>query len=269
MAEGAGHRLLEHTQRNVLGLNRDGAGLDLRQVQNVADEIQEIAACAVNRAGELDLTAGKIAIRVVCELLAEDQDAVEGRAQLVRHVCKELGFVLRGQRELGRLFLKRSPGLLDFIVLAFDFRVLLGQLLRLLFELLVRQLELFLLGLQLGRQLLRLLQQALGLHRRFDAVEHDANSRGELIQESLLQFGEWRDGSKLDNRLHLAFKEHGEDNQVRGFHLEDASPDRNNVGRHIGNERGARINRALSDDALAQLQLLGMALGARVRIGGQ
>ena len=230
---------------------------------------KQIAAGAVNRAGELDLAPGKIAIRVVRELLAEDQDAVQRRAQLMRHVCKKLGLVLRGQRELGRLFLERSPSLLDFIVLAFDFRVLLGQLLRLLLELLIRQLELFLLGLQLGRQLLRLLEQALGLHGRFDTVEHDADPRGELIKESLLQLGERRDGRELDDRFHLTFEEHGQDDQVGGFHLEDAGPDRNDVGRHIRNERGARIDRALSDDALAQLKNLGMAVRARVSIGGQ
>ena len=44
-----------------------------------------------------------------------------------------------------------------------------GELLRLLLELLIRQLQLFLLGLQLGRQLLRLLQ-ALGFHGYFNAV---------------------------------------------------------------------------------------------------
>jgi hypothetical protein len=47
----------------------------------------------------------------------------------MRHVSKKLGFVLRGQREFGRLLFKRSPGLLDFVILAFDFSVLLGQLL--------------------------------------------------------------------------------------------------------------------------------------------
>ena len=45
------------------------------------------------------------------------------------HVREELGLVLRGQRELGRLLFERAPRLLDFLVLPLDFDVLLGQLL--------------------------------------------------------------------------------------------------------------------------------------------
>ena len=119
---------------------------------------------------------GQVAVRVVGELLAEDQDRVERRAQLVRHVGEELGLVLRGERELGRLFLERAAGLLDFLVLALHLDVALGELLRLLLELLVGLLQLALLRLQFAGELLRLLQQAFGLHRRFDRVEHDADA---------------------------------------------------------------------------------------------
>ena len=129
----------------------------------------------------------QVAVRVVAELLAQDQDAVQRRAQLVRHVGEELGLVLRGQRQLGRLLLERAARLLDLLVLALDLDVLLGELLRLLLELLVGLLQLALLGLQLGGELLRLLQQALGLHRRLDAVEHDADAGGELLEERDLQ----------------------------------------------------------------------------------
>ena len=131
--------------------------------------------------------ARQVAVRIVGELLAEDQDAVERRAQLVRHVGQELRLVLRGQRQLGRLFLERAAGLLDFLVLAFDFDVALGELLRLLLELLVGLLQFALLRLQLAGELLRLLEQAFGLHRRFDRVEHDADDGGELLEEHGLQ----------------------------------------------------------------------------------
>ena len=94
---------------------------------------------------------------------------VERRAQLVRHVGQELGLVLRGERQLGGLFLERAAGLLDFLVLALHFDVAFGELLRLLLELLVGLLQLALLGLQFAGELLRLLEQAFGLHRRFDA----------------------------------------------------------------------------------------------------
>ena len=84
----------------------------------------------------------QVAVGVVAELLAEDQDAVERRAQLVRHVGEELGLVLRGERQLGRLLLERAARLLDLLVLALDLDVALGELLRLLLELLVGLLQL-------------------------------------------------------------------------------------------------------------------------------
>ena len=93
----------------------------------------------------------QVAVRIVAELLAQDQDAVERRAQLVRHVGQEFGLVLRGQRQFGGLFFQGAPRLLDFLVLAFDFDVLFGELLRLLLQLLVGLLQLLLLRLQFGR----------------------------------------------------------------------------------------------------------------------
>ena len=126
------------------------------------------------------------------ELLAEDQDGVERRAQLVRHVGEELRLVLRGEREFGGLFLERAARLLDLLVLALHLDVVLGELLRLLLELLVGLLQLALLRLQFAGQLLRLLEQAFGLHRRLDGVEHDADARGQLLEERDLQVGEGR-----------------------------------------------------------------------------
>ena len=126
------------------------------------------------------------------ELLAEHQDAVERRAQLVRHVGQEFRLVLRGQRQFGRLFFQRAPRLLDFLVLALDLDVLLGELLRLLLELLVGLLQFLLLRLQFVGELLRLLEQAFGLHRRFDAVEHDADAGRQLLEKRQLRGRELR-----------------------------------------------------------------------------
>ena len=71
--------------------------------------------------------AGEVALGVLAELVGEDEQAVERRAQLVRHVGEELGLVLGGEGELLGLFLERLAGLLDFLVLAFDLLVLVGQ----------------------------------------------------------------------------------------------------------------------------------------------
>ena len=204
----------EIAEEDVLGLDRDGAGFDLRQVEDVADQVEEVDAGAVDGAGELDLLRREVAVGVVGELLAEDQDAVQRRAQLVRHVGEELGFVLRGQRELRRLLLESAAGLLDLLVLRLDLDVALGELLRLLLELLVGLLQFPLPRLQLGRELLRLLQKALGLHRRLDAVQHDADAGGQLVEERDLQIGEGADRGQFDRRLDLALEQHRQHDDI-------------------------------------------------------
>ena len=83
----------------------------------------------MNGAGEFDLLGRQISVGIVGELLAQDQDAIERRAQLVRHVGKELGLILGGKGEfLGFLF-DGPARLVNFLVLALDFDVLLGELL--------------------------------------------------------------------------------------------------------------------------------------------
>ena len=95
-----------------------------------------------DRPRELDLLVGEVAVRVLGELLREDQQAVERRAQLVRHVGQELRLVLRGQRELLGLLLQRRAGLLDLAPAPLDLLVLLGEQARLLLQLLVGLLQL-------------------------------------------------------------------------------------------------------------------------------
>src|SRR5690606_41986042 len=55
MPERALHRPLETCKLDLFALDRYGAGLDLRQVQDVADEVQEIGAGCAYRGGELHL----------------------------------------------------------------------------------------------------------------------------------------------------------------------------------------------------------------------
>ena len=93
----------------------------------------------------------EVTLRICAELLGQDQDAVERRAQLVGHVGQEFGLVLRGQRQFSSFFLQGVPRLLDFSVLTLHFGVLLGELLGLLRQFLVGLLQLLLLHLQLGR----------------------------------------------------------------------------------------------------------------------
>ena len=166
---------------------------------------------------------GEVALGVLRELIREDEQAVERRAQLVRHVREELGLVLRGERELLGLLLERLAGLLDLAVLALDLDVLLGEQARLFAELLVRLLQLFLLALQLPRERLRLLEQLLGAHVRLDRVEHDADRLGELIEERLVRRAEPLERRELEDGLHLAFEEDGQDDDVERRRLAEAA----------------------------------------------
>ena len=156
------------------------------------------------------------------ELLAQDQDAVERRAQLVRHVGQELGLVLGGQGQFFGLLFQSAAGLFDLLVLALHFDVLFGELLGFLRQLLVGLLQLFLLGLQFGGQLLRLLQQAFGLHGGFDAVEHDADAGGQLFEERQVRGGEGAQRGQLDHRLDLILEEHRQHDDVARNGLEQA-----------------------------------------------
>ena len=154
VAEVALDRLLQMREQQVLGFDGDRARLDLRQVENVADEIEQVGARPVNRLRELDLPRRQVAVRILGELLTQDQDAVQRRTQLVRHVREEFRLVPRREREFGGLFLQRAACQLDLLILAFHFGVLLGEQLRLVRQLFVRLLQLALLRLQLARELL-------------------------------------------------------------------------------------------------------------------
>ena len=120
--------------------------------------------------------------------------------------------------------------LLDLLVLALDLGVLLGELLGLLRQLLVGLLQLLLLRLQLGGELLRLLEQAFGLHRGLDAVEHDADAGGELFEEGQMRGGELAERGELDDCLDVVFEEHRQHDDV-ARHAPRNRPERIGDGR--------------------------------------
>ena len=161
VAERAGHHFQQVGEEHVFGFHRDRAGLDFGKVEDVADQVQQVGAGALNGAREFDLLRREVAVGVIGELTAEHQNAVERRAQLVRHVGQEFRLVLGSERKFLGFFLESAASLLDFLVLALHFDVLLGELLGFLRKLLVGLLQFFLLRLKLGSQLLRLLQAAL------------------------------------------------------------------------------------------------------------
>ena len=104
--------------RSTLSRN-DGNGISSASTVTVPDSILDrsrMSLMSVSRSVPdewmslrvLNLLRREIACRVVGQLLAENQDRVERRPQFVRHVGEELGLVLRGEREFGRLLLDSS-----------------------------------------------------------------------------------------------------------------------------------------------------------------
>ena len=158
---------------------------------------EQVGAAGVDRPGELDLLVGQVAVAVVGQQAGEDEQAVERRAQLVRHVGEELALVARGQGQLLGALLQGRLGQLDLLVLALHLGLLLREQLRAVGQLLVG-------GLQLLGQALRLLEELLGAHRRRDGVEHDADAS--RSRDPGTRFG-WRENGwnagQLDDRLDL------------------------------------------------------------------
>ena len=164
---------------------------------------EQIVAGGVNRPGELDLSAGEVAFAVLGKLIGKDQQAVERRAQLVRHVGQEFGLVLRGEGKLlgfffqawracsTSLFLRSTSTFCSASSLAFSSSSALVCC------------KFFLLALQFAGQRLRLLEQIFGSHVRFDRVEHDADRFGELIEERLVGRAEPVEAGQFHDGLHL------------------------------------------------------------------
>jgi hypothetical protein len=94
-------------------------GFDLRQVEHVVDETQQVLAIDLD-VGQRLLDVGRhLAVQLVQDHLREAQDGVHRRAQLVAHVGQEGGLgpagllelqVQRAQRLRGLLLLGVQPG---------------------------------------------------------------------------------------------------------------------------------------------------------------
>jgi len=209
----------------------------------------------VNRLSELNLLAAQVTVGVLAELVGEDQQAVERRAQLVRHVGEELRLVLRGERELLGLLLERLARLLDLLVLALDFLVLVREQPGLLLELLIGLLELLLPALELLRERLRLLEEVLGPRVRFDRVDDDPDAFGQLIEERFVRRAEALERRELENALHLPFENHRKNEDVLRRCGAEPGEDRDVVERHFRDEDLLLLDCTLADEAFAELEL--------------
>ena len=87
---------------NVTLLQVHAPGLDLGQVEDVAEELQEVLARAPDVAEVLLLTIVDLTEHAVEQHLREADDRVERGAQLVRHAGEELRLVTADHLQLGR-----------------------------------------------------------------------------------------------------------------------------------------------------------------------
>src|SRR5205085_6877404 len=77
---------------NGLEIEHHLAGFDLREVEDIVDQRQQMLATAEDVADELFLLIAEVADQAVAQYLGKADDRVERRPQLVRHVGEELGF---------------------------------------------------------------------------------------------------------------------------------------------------------------------------------
>src|SRR5262249_33099270 len=76
-AEVALDRLAQMCEQQILAFDRYRSRLDLREIEDVTDEIEQVGAGTVDGVGELHLPGREVAVGILGELLAEYQDAVE------------------------------------------------------------------------------------------------------------------------------------------------------------------------------------------------
>src|ERR1700690_1651043 len=113
MAEWTGDGFKQRSKENLFRFDRYCSRLDLGEAEDIADEVEQVGAGAVNGSCEFALFCRKAAVGIFGKLLTEDENAIERCAQLVRHVGQELRFVFRSKRQFARLFFEGAPRLLD------------------------------------------------------------------------------------------------------------------------------------------------------------
>ena len=111
-----GQGILERRRQvDVRHLELHPAGLDLREVEDLVDEGQEVLPGGVDVLQVLVLFFVEVAEQPFAQDLREPEDGVQRRTQLVGHVREELGLVPAGDFQLAALVLDlvKEPGILD------------------------------------------------------------------------------------------------------------------------------------------------------------
>src|SRR3982074_1390850 len=89
VSERSTHHLKQGAEEYLLRIHRDRPRLNLGKIENVANQVKQVGSCRMNGASKFDLFASKVPIRVVAQLLAQHENAVERRPQLRGHAGQE------------------------------------------------------------------------------------------------------------------------------------------------------------------------------------
>ena len=231
-------------------MNRHAPRFDLREVEHLADEREQLVAAALDQAGRLDLLLGEVALVVVQEPFGQQEHAVERGAKLVGHVGEELGLELAGR------------GQIDGPALALLRRGL--QLLLLLREELVGLLQLFVRGpeLPLGLfqapgALLQLLGEGLRLRQRLDQPlpplgdGQREGDRGRRLREVLeVEIRKRSEGPELEHAADLALVNERGHAEAVGGRLAEEGGDCQVARGHVRDEDLPLVERGLTRQPL-------------------
>ncbi|NYH16697.1 hypothetical protein GGD41_003925 [Paraburkholderia bryophila] len=276
-------RLQRRVDRHRFEFDRDLTGFDLRQIENVVDQHQQIAIRRMNRFRIAHLLVAQIAGAVLLQQLGENQRTVQRRAQFVRHVGEKLGLVtarlfeaFRVGREVVlcaqqirllpfetlRVFFELHVGLFEFGLLRFEPHLRFHQRAAALFEALVRDAQLFLLHLQLFVQLLRFGQRVLqpfAIQRGFDEV---AQRVADQLHELLIAHGQLANKAQFDDAVHLPVVDDRHDEKIFWRALAGSRHDLHVVVRQVAQDQRAARGGRLPDQRFALFEIARAALFA-------
>ncbi len=83
-------KLRDFAQSHVFNIEIHFTGFDFGKIQNIVDQFHQILARSLYRFGVLNLFRAQRILRIVREHLRQNQQAVQRRAQLMRHIREKL-----------------------------------------------------------------------------------------------------------------------------------------------------------------------------------
>ncbi|MNV11886.1 hypothetical protein D3C71_1024670 [compost metagenome] len=277
----------ERVHAHFLSVHIHLAGFDLGQIEDVVDQSQQVGAGIMDDRGRFHFLRIQMAALVLGQLLGQDQQAVERRAQLMRHVGQEVGLVLAGTRQFLRLEFGFALQHLQHILLLVEHLGLLPQLLvgglqflglhaqfffrcrqalcvffqlhGLALQLFIGRAQLFFLRLQGNLRLLQffglgagVVEQQLGFVGAADVVQAQRDGRQHAVNERLLRGAEMMERAELEHAQQPVLEQQRHRHQMTRLRFAQRRMDAEEVVRHLLHADAFAFQRGLADQAIAQ-----------------